>query len=52
MVNVQFDYGRMEVWRKKDAAVSDKLMEVDFEVLEDPRTHEKAELVAGNREVF
>ncbi|HOV66516.1 MAG TPA: ABC transporter ATP-binding protein [Bacillota bacterium] len=51
-VNVQFDYGRMEIWRKKDAAVSDKLMEVDFEVLEDPRTHEKLNWLRETEKFF
>lgn len=40
-LQVQFDYGQAEMWRRKDIAVNNKLMEVDYEVVEDPRIHEK-----------
>lgn len=40
-LQVQFNHGQAEMWRKKDIAVSNKLMEVDYEVVEDPRIHEK-----------
>lgn len=40
-LQVQFSYGQAEMWRKKDIAVNNKLMEVDYEAVEDPRIHEK-----------
>lgn len=40
-LHVQFTYGQSEMWRKKDMAINNKLMVVDYEVVEDPRIHEK-----------